>query len=124
MTDMTSAVLNPGLAGAAPTYTAVTATDKFAAAPNSKYILHYKNGATPTGAGAFKIVDQTTATPAASSPGAGFADAVVQNAGMGATTELVQKIDNSSRFRDAQGFINMTATGTLTTVTVLIIGPL
>jgi hypothetical protein len=124
MTDMTSAVQKPGLSAVAPTYTAVTATDKFIAAPNAKYELHYKNGATPTGAGTFKITDQTTPTPSGSSPGAGFADAIVQNAGMGATTELICLIDNSSRFRDALGFINLAHTGTLTTVSVRILGPL
>jgi hypothetical protein len=124
MTDMTAAVQKPALTGVAPTYTAVTATDKFAAAPNAKYELHYKNAATPTGAGTFKVVDQTTLAPPASSPAAGFADAVIQNAGMGATTELMALIDNSSRFRDALGFINLTHTGTLTTVTVSIRGPL
>lgn len=123
MTDMTAAVQKPGLAGIAPTYTAATATDKFTAAPNSRYMLHYKNGATPTGAGAFKLGDPTTPIPTASGLAAGFADAVIQNAGMGATTELISWIDNSSRFRDATNFINLAHTGTLTTVTVAIFGP-
>lgn len=118
MTDMTSAINTPGLAGIAPTYTAVTASDTFTAAPNTRYMLHYKNGATPTGAGAFKITDATTPTPAGASPGGGFADAVVQNAGMGATTELITVIDNSTRFLNASKVITLTHTGTLTTVTV------
>lgn len=124
MTDMTAFVQNPALSGVAPTYTAVTAADYFVAQPSAKYLLHYKNGATPTGAGAFKVTDQTTPTPSGASPGAGFADAIVQNAGMLATTELVCKIDNSNRFRDSNGRINLAHTGTLTTVTVAIIGPL
>jgi hypothetical protein len=114
----------PGLAGIAPNYIQATAADRFLALPNSKYMLHYKNGATPTGAGSFKITDSTTPTPGAASPAAGFADAVVQTGGMLATTELVQEIDNSTRFRDATGYVNMTHTGTLTTVTVAVIGPL
>lgn len=123
MTDMSAAVQSPGLAGVAPTYTQATAADKFLAQPNARYELHYKCGATPTGAGSFKVTDQTTPTPAGASPGAGFADAVVQDAGMTATTELISVIANSNRFRDAQGFINMVHTGTLTTVTVGIRGP-
>lgn len=123
MTDMTSAVQKPALAGVAPTYTAVTAADFFTAQPGARYMLHYKNGATLTGAGAFKVTDPTTATPSGSSPGAGFADAVVQAVGMAATTELISWIDNSTRFRDANGRINLTHIGTLTTVTVGIFGP-
>jgi hypothetical protein len=122
MTDIVAQ--KPGLAGIAPTYIQATAADRFLALPNSKYMLHYKNGATPTGAGTFKITDATTPTPGAATPGAGFADAVVQNGGMLATTELVQEIDNSTRFRDATGFVNITHTGTLTTVSVAVIGPL
>ncbi len=115
----------PGLAGIAPNYIAVTAADRFLALPNSKYMLHYKNGVTPTGANTFKITDTTTPTPGAATPGAGFADAVVQNSGMVASTELVQVIDNSTRFRDTNGFVNLTHTGgTLTTVSVAVIGPL
>lgn len=123
MTDMTSAVQQPSFAGVAPTYTACTATDKFAAQPNARYFLHYKNGATPTGVASFKVTDQTTPIPAGSGASAGFADAVVQSAGMGATTELVAVIANSNRFRDSLGFINLTHGGTLTTTSVAIFGP-
>lgn len=127
MTDFTAQVQRPGLLGVAPTYNACTATDKFAALPNSKYMLHYKNGATPQATGGLpnKVTDQTTPTPAAASPGAGFADAVTQvTPGMGATSEFVSIIDTSTRFRDNLGFINLVHPGTLTTVTVAIIGPL
>lgn len=122
MTDFTSAVQKPGLVGVAPTYSQATGTDKFLAAPNARYELHYKNGATATGAGSFKVTDQVSAAaaPAGASLAGGWADAVVQSAGMLATTELVCIIDNSSRFRDAQGFINLVHAGTLTTVTVAI----
>lgn len=124
MTDLTTSVQKASLGGAAPNYVAVSAADFFSAGPGEKYLLHYKNGATPTGAGTFKVVDATTPTPASASPGAGFADAVVQNGGMLATTELVSEIDNTNRFRDANKRVNLTHTGTLTTVTVAIIGPL
>lgn len=118
MTDMTVQV--PGLAGAAPVYTAVTASDRFLATPGARYMIHYKNGATLTGAGSFKMGDPTTPIPAASAAAGGFADAVLQNTGMAATTELISVIDNATRFRDATGWINLTHTGTLTTVSVAI----
>jgi hypothetical protein len=123
MTDMTAAVQRPGLAGVAPTYTAVTAADFFTAQPGSAYKLHYKCGATPTGAGSFKATDPSTPIPPGSAAVAGYADAIVQNAGMTATTELISIIPNSNRFRDAQGRINLVHTGTLTTVTLAISGP-
>lgn len=123
MTDFSAQVQKPGQAGIAPTYNAVTAADFFVAARNARYMLHYKNGATPTGAGSFKVADATTPIPPGSGAAAGFADVVVQNAGMGATTELVSWIDNSDRHRDANGRINLAHTGTLTTVQVAIFGP-
>jgi hypothetical protein len=123
MTDMTAFVQKPALVGVAPTYTQVTAADFFTAQPNARYMLHYKCGVTPTGAGAFKVTDPSTQVPVGSTAVAGFADAQVQGAGMTATTELIAWIDNSSRFRDANGRVNLTATGTLTTVTVGIFGP-
>lgn len=119
MTDMTSAVQQPGLAGVAPTYTQATATDFFAAAPASRYMLHYKNGATPTTV--VKVLDPTTPVPAGSTAVGGFADLQV-SAAMSATTERVVWIDNSSRFRDANGRIQMT-NGTPTTLSVAIFGP-
>lgn len=124
MTDMTAFVQAPTLVGVAPTYTAITAADKFKAAPNSRYLLHYKNGATPQATGSLKVTDQTTVIPAGSSASAGFADAVVVPTPMGATTEVIARIDNSTRFLDALGYINLTAIGTLTTISVAIVGPL
>lgn len=126
MTDMTSAVQKPTLAGAAPVYTQCTAADKFAALPNSSYLLHYKNGATPqaTAGSATTVVDSTSVAPAGSSPAAGYANSIsIPTPGMLATTESVVLIDNSNRFRDGLGFINLVHPGTLTTMTVAIIGP-
>ena len=124
MTDMTAAVQKPTLQGVAPTYTPVTVSDKFLAAPNAKYLLHYKNGATPQATGTMKASDPTTAIPPGSGLAAGFADAVLIGTPMGATTESFAYIDNSNRFRDAFGYINLVASGTLTTVSVSIVGPL
>jgi hypothetical protein len=108
------------LAAAAPTYNVCTAADKFAAAPGGKYLLHYKNGATPTGI--LKVTDQVTQIPAGSTATAGFADLQVTTT-MLATTESVVEIDNASRFIDGQGFVNLVNV-TPTTLTVAIIGPL
>lgn len=127
MTDFSAQVRKPGLSGSAPVYNACTATDKFTAAPNSRYILHYKNGATTQASGTNKIVDQVSAAaaPTGAVLAGGWADAVTTGGTfMGANSESTVIIDNSSRFRDALGFINLTHGGTLTTMTVDIVGPL
>lgn len=126
MTDFSASVQRPALAGAAPTYVALTGADKFLAVPNSKYLLHYKNGATAMAAGTLTVQDTTTPTPGGSSPAAGSFDQVTVPTAMGATTELIAYIDNSTRFRDGQGYINLVKTGSpvFTTMTVAIIGPL
>jgi hypothetical protein len=116
-----------GLAFTAPNYQSVTAADKFAAVPGAKYLLHYKNGATAQASSSApnKITDTTSVIPAGSSSVAGFADLLTSaGTGMGATSEATIEIDNSSRFIDGTGFINLVHPGTLTTVTVDIIGPL
>jgi hypothetical protein len=124
MTDMSAFVQKPGYLGVAPTYTAVTAADKFLAVRGAKYMLHYKNGATAQTTGPNKVTDQTSLAPAGSSPTAGSFDALTSGgSGMGATSELVAWIDNSTRFMDGQNFINLVHPGTLTTVTVAIFGP-
>lgn len=125
MTDFSVNVQKPGLAGVAPTYNTLTGTDKFAALPNARYMLHYKNGATAMAAGTLTVTDPTTSIPANSASVAGFADAVTVPTPMGATTELVAWIDNSTRFRDSTGFINLGKTGApvFTTMTVAIFGP-
>jgi hypothetical protein len=125
MTDMSAFVQRPDVAGVAPVYTACTATDFFAASPNASYILHYKNGATAQTTGPNKITDPSTPIPTGSSATAGFADASDGlSGGMAATSERTRIINNSTRFRDSNGRINLTHPGTLTTVTVQIIGPL
>jgi hypothetical protein len=116
-----------GLSFTAPNYQAVTATDKFLASPGSKYLLHYKNGATPQASSSApnKVTDQTSVIPAGSAAVAGFADLLTSaGTGLGATTEATILLDNSSRFMDGQSFINLVHPGTLTTITLDIIGPL
>jgi hypothetical protein len=125
VTDFSAAVQKPTLAGVAPTYSALTGTDKFTAAPGARYMLHYKNGATSMAAGTLTIQDTTTQTPSGAAVVANQFDAVAVPTFMAANTELVAWIDNSTRFRDAQGFINLIKTGSpvFTTMTVAIFGP-
>jgi hypothetical protein len=116
-----------GLTFTAPNYQAVTAADKFAAAAGAKYLLHYKNGATAQASSSApnKVTDPSTVIPSGSAAVAGFADLLTSaGTGMGATSEATILIDNSTRFIDGTGFINLVHPGTLTTVTVDIIGPL
>lgn len=126
MADLTAGITKPGLLGVAPNYQAVSAADKFTAQSGARYMLHYKNGATPQATGGLpnKVTNPTAVAPSGSSPTAGWADAVSQaTPGMGATTENVVWIDNSTIFKDGTGFINLVHPGTLTTVTVAIMGP-
>lgn len=125
MADLTANVQKPGILGVAPTYVAISAADFFVAQPNARYILHYKNGGTPTGAGAFSVTDPTTPIPAGSGAIAGFADAVTKaSAVFAASAELIADIPNSNRHRDSNGRINLVhGGGSLNTVTVCIMGP-
>lgn len=125
MTDMTSAVQKPGLAGVTPTYTQCTASDKFLAQRGARYMLHYKNGATPT---TQLYINEQVATvpPGAVAPsvptgGTKWSDVQVSPA-LGATTERVVWIDPSSNYIDATGFINLVH-NTPTTLSVAIFGP-
>lgn len=123
MADITSAVKKPALAGVAAAPAAVSASDTFTAAPDSSYILVYSNGATTTGAAIFKIVDETTPEPAAADLAAGWADAITLDGTLGASSERAVIIPNTNRFRGAGGAITLEHTGTLTTVTLSILGP-
>lgn len=126
MTDFSANVQKPGYLGVAPIYNTCTANDKFLATPGAKYMLHYKNGATAQASSSApnKVSDQTSLAPSGASPAAGSFDALTSGGtGLGATSELVTWIDNSTRFRDGQGYINLVHPGTLTTVTVAIFGP-
>jgi hypothetical protein len=126
MADLTSAVQLPNLSGVAPTYTNVSAADFFTASPNARYMLHYKNGATAqaTGGSNNTITDPTTPVPTGSGLSAGFANAQTKTTpGFVASEERVVWIDNSSRFRDSNGRINLNHPGTVTTIQVAIFGP-
>lgn len=125
MTDMTSAIQKPGVAGVTPTYTQCTTADKFAALPGSKYMLHYKNAATPTTQlyinEQVAVLPAGAVTPTAPTGGTKWSDVQI-SAALGATTERVCWIDNSNNFRDALGFVNLQH-NTPTTLTVAIFGP-
>jgi len=98
MTDMTAAVQKPNLVGVTPTYTACTAADKFSAAANSRYLLHYKNGATAQASSSApnKVTDPSTPIPSGSAAVAGFADLLTSaGTGMGATSEATIEIEMS-----------------------------
>lgn len=123
MADLTAHVAKPGISGAAPDYTAVTASDVFDAPPNARYILHYQNGATTTGAAKFTVVDATSVAPAGADVAAGWADAETFDGTFGAAAERIVEIPNTNRFRNADGQIGIKHTGTLTTVKVAILGP-
>lgn len=118
MSDFTANIHRLGYSATAPIYNVCTVSDKFTANPGKKYILHYKNGATPTGI--VKVVDQvsTAAQPPGTTIAGGAYDFQV-SASIGATTEAMSQID-APRFRDATGAINM-ANVTPTTLTVAII---
>lgn len=123
---MTAFVQKPPVNGVAPTYTQCTTSDKFQALPNARYILHYKNAATPTTQ--LYINEQVAQLPAGSvtpTPPTGatkWSDVQI-SAALGATTERVCYIENSQLYRDALGFINLQH-GTPTTLTLSIQGPL
>jgi hypothetical protein len=125
MTDMTSAIQKPGVSGLTPTYTQCTAADKFSALPGGRYMLHYKNAATPTTQlyinEQVAVLPNGAVTPAAPTGGTKWSDVQV-SAALGATTERVCWIENSNNYRDALGFINLQH-NTPTTLTVAIFGP-
>jgi len=110
----------PTLVSTEPVYTQCTATDRFAAAQTGSYMLHYKNGATVSGS--LKVVDQTTQAPeAAAGAGVGWANVEV-SAALGANKERTLWIGNAGRFRDANGYVNLTH-AIPTTVTLAVFGP-
>jgi len=131
MTDMTAFIQDPTASNVVtPTYTACTATDKFLAGQGSRYMLHYKNGATPT-AGAIYVSEKQAQAPAGALPlvngvpSTKWSDLqVIPIGGIAATTEKVVVIDNITPYIDSLGFVNLLHGGTLTTLTVAILGPL
>lgn len=122
MADLTASVKVPTLAGQNLAFDPVSADDFFVAAPNASYILIYFNNTTPSD-GALTIVDPTTPIPQGSAVAAGFANAVIDPNGLGATVTQVSVIPNSNRFRNADGEIHLLHAGTITDLSVAIFGP-
>jgi hypothetical protein len=110
----------PGAVGITPTYNTATVSDTFSAVAGGRYMIHYKNGATPTGT--LKIRDRNTPIPAGSTAVAGYADAQA-SASLGASAETVYWIQNASRYMDSTGKITLD-NGTPTTLTFAIFGPM
>ena len=137
----TLTTVTPGVVSAAPTFTAVTAADKFlAGGPGGSggWRIHYRNGAT-VGTGSlfvqnFSAVTAPVGFTGAVPPGAATPaiptgavhwddDLVVTN--MAATSDRVLFIPGSliAQFVDASGFVNLVHNGTITTITVSVEGP-
>ena len=112
-----------------PTFTAVTATDKFASGGGGNWIVYYRNGAT-VGTGALYVVDQNVTVPAGAAAPAlptgatNWSDALVIN-NMPATSDRVIAIPGIyiAQYTDTTGFVNLKHNGTLTSITVAIFGP-
>ena len=119
----------PGVTSAAPTFTAVTAADKFSSGGGGGWLIWYRNGATPGTANLFVVCQNVTVPPGAATPALPTGatnwsdDLVIAN--MGATTDRVLYIPNLyiSQFTDATGFVNLKHNGTITTITVSVWGP-
>jgi hypothetical protein len=128
MTTLVPQTLSTGVP-AAPSYTAVTAADKFAANPSGTYLLHYKNGAT-VGTAAFYVVNQVvTLPPSVATPalptGATHWDDLPIVTSLGANAERDVFLDASiiAQYIDGTGFVNLVHNGTLTTITIALYGP-
>ena len=126
MTTITTQALSTGVPGN-PSYTACTTSDKFLANPSGTYLLHYKNGATPTTQ--CYVTNQVTtlppsvATPTVPTGGTNWDDLPI-SAAIGASAERDVFLDPSiiAQYIDANGFVNLKH-NTPTTLTVAIYGP-
>ena len=112
-----------------PTYTAVTAADKFAANPGTTYLISYVNGAT-AGTLTLWVLEQAAVpptgaqAPAVPTGATKWSDAQI-SAALGANASRIIVLDKSiiGNFIDSTGFVNLKHNGTLTTITVAIFGP-
>ena len=126
MTDFSANVQDPtASAPVTPVYNTCTTADKFTAVAHGRYMLHFKNGATPTGTifiNEKQIPTPPGAIPTAPAGASKWSDLQV-SASIGATTERVIVIDDITSYIDTSGFVNI-QTVTPTTLTVAIFGPL
>lgn len=105
-------------------FAACTAADKFAAS-TGRYLLIYTNGATATGTvfvNEQKAVAPTGATPAAPAGATKWSDLKVGTTIPASGTYPIS-IADISKYVDVTGFVNLQHAGTLTTLTLGILGP-
>lgn len=125
MTDMTSAIARPSVGNTVtPTFTQCTVADKFAAQAGSKYMLHYRNAATPATSA---YINEKVATaplgtaPAVPSGATKWSDALI-GAPIPATSDRIVFIDAVTPYIDSLGFVNLQHV-VPTTLTLAIYGP-
>lgn len=130
MADLTAGIQDPTAGNiVTPNYQAVSAADKFLASANQRYMLHWKNGATAT-TGAVYVAEKLAQAPAGAipvnppAPAIKWSDLLVIASTFPASTEKILVIDNITPYIDSLGFVNLLHGGTLTTLTVCILGPL
>lgn len=125
MTDFTSLMQDTSVgATLTPTFTACTAADKFQAQAGSKYMLYYRNGATPTTQ--CYIREQVATAPLGTTPAiptgaVKWSDALI-SAAIGGTSDRVVFIDVVAPYIDSLGFVNLVH-NTPTTLTLAVLGP-
>ena len=125
----TLTTVTPGVVSAAPTFTAVTAADKFLSNGAGGWRIHYRNGAT-AGTGQLYVTCQVTtvppgaATPSLPTGATNWSDDLV-SAALAANGEARLYIPGIyiANFTDASGFVNLKHNGTITTITVSVEGP-
>lgn len=125
----TLTTVTPGLTSAAPTFTAVTAADKFLSGGGGGWRIHYRNGATIGTASLYVQNNNVTVPPGAATPGLPTGatnwsdDLVITN--MAASSDRVIYIPAIyiAQFTDSLGFVNLKHNGTITTITVSVEGP-
>lgn len=125
MTDFTSLMQDPSIGNTiTPVFTACTAADKFQAQAGSKYLLYYRNAATPTAT--LWIREQAAVAPLGTTPAipAGavkWSDAAIA-ASIGATSDRAVFIDVVGPYIDSLGFVNLIH-NTPTSLTLCVMGP-
>ena|SRR5215472_2329301 len=115
-----------------PTFTTISAADKFTSGGGGTYIILYSNGATP-GTATFWVLDGNN--PGAVAPVGSQAPAIPTGAtkwsdaqivsSMSATSLRMIAVDNVNmpNFTDSTGFVNLKHNGTITGNTVGVFGP-
>ena len=117
---------NQGSTGSvAPTFTACTAADKFASIGGS-YMIYYRNGGTG-GVTTLWALATVPAPPAGVTPGVPTGATNWQDlplaSTVGTSADRVCFIDDITPYIDNTGFVNLKHNGTLTTLTVAVLGP-